>query len=75
LWPRSACTGWPSDSRNKFNAKQLKEIAADLKKFKQIDKVSPAKRFVKVDEEINGCPVHQKVVIAKIDSYLREAGL
>ncbi len=70
-----AATGYPSDQRNKFSAKKLKDISADLKKFKQIDKISPAKRFVKVDDVIDGCPVNRKMVIAKINKYLGEAGL
>jgi len=70
-----AATGYPSDQRNNFSAKKLKEISVDLKKFKQIDKISPIKRFVKVDDEISGCPINRKMVMAKINKYLGEAGL
>jgi len=70
-----ASIGYPSDQRNKFSSKKLKEIHDDLKRFKQIDKVSPLKRFVKVDDFIDGCPVNEKVVIAKIEEYLNNAQL
>ena len=70
-----AAIGYPSDSRNKFNAEKLKKIADDLKKFKQIDKISPLKRFVKVDDVIDGCPVNEKVVAAKMGEYLNNARL
>jgi len=66
-----AVTGYPSDQRNKFSAKKLKEIAGDLKKFHQIAKVSPIKNFVKVDDEINGCPVNEADVVKKIEELLR----
>jgi coenzyme F420-reducing hydrogenase gamma subunit len=65
-----ATTGWPSDFRNKFDSKKLSEISKDLEKFRQIDKVSPVKRFVKVDEEIPGCPVNTSLLIAKIEGWV-----
>jgi len=70
-----AVTGYPSDQRNKFSPKKQKEIAKTLKDFKQIDKISPIKRFVKVDDTIDGCPVNRKVVMAKIGGYLNNAQL
>lgn len=69
-----AAIGFPSDQRNKFDATKLKAIAKDLKRFKQIDKVKPLKEFVKVDDEIPGCPVNAAQVVAKIKEYLGEAG-
>lgn len=67
----AAVSGWPSDQRNKFNKKKLEEISGLLKKFNQIEKVSPLKVFVKVDDEINGCPVAEKDIIKKIDGWLK----
>lgn len=66
-----AVSGYPSDQRNKFSREKLKKISADLKRFKQIDKVSPLKRFVKVDDFIDGCPVTEKEVIDKVEEYLK----
>ena len=68
-----AVSGYPSDQRNKFGPKKLKKISADLKKFKQIDKVSPLKRFVKVDDFLDGCPITEKEVITKVEGYLKNA--
>lgn len=66
-----AAVGYPSDQRNKFSAKKLKEIAEDLKKFKQIPKVSPLNKFVKVDDIINGCPVNEADVIKKVEELIK----
>ena len=37
----------------------------------QIPKISPIKNFVKVDDNINGCPVEEAVLIKKINGYLK----
>jgi sulfhydrogenase subunit delta len=66
-----AAMGYPSDQRNKFGAKKLKEIADDLKKFKQIAKVSPLSKFVKVDGVINGCPINEADIIKKIGELMK----
>lgn len=65
-----AAIGFPSDQRNKFDTKKLKEIAVDLKRFNQIEKVMPLNAFVKVDDIINGCPVEADKVVAKVEEYL-----
>ena len=70
-----ASTGYPSDQRNKFSPKKKKEIAKTLKDFNQLEKVSPIKKFVKVDDTIEGCPVNRKIVIAKIGEYLNNVNL
>lgn len=67
-----AITGWPSDLRNKFDSKKKKEISPLIKKLKQIEKISPIKNFVKVDDTIPGCPVDEKLFMKKIDGYLEE---
>lgn len=65
-----AINGWPSNMRNDFNDVKKKEIAALIEKLNQIDKVSPIKKFVKIDDEIPGCPVDQKLFIEKMEGYL-----
>lgn len=67
-----AINGYPSNLRNKFDAKRKKEIQPLIKKFRQIEKVLPIKNFIKVDDEIPGCPVEENLLIKKIDSYLKE---
>lgn len=66
-----AAIGFPSDQRNKFDSKKLADIAEDIKKYKQIDKILPLKNFVKVDYEIPGCPVDMNVVIHKVEELLK----
>ncbi len=66
-----AVSGFPSDQRNKFDTKKKKEIAPILEMFHQIDKISPLKKFVKVDDEIDGCPVSEEDLTKKIEGYLK----
>ena len=65
-----AVNGYPSNQRNKFSAKKKKEIAVLVGKLHQIEKISPIKTFIKVDAEIDGCPVSEEDVIKKIDGWL-----
>jgi coenzyme F420-reducing hydrogenase gamma subunit len=68
-----AVSGFPSDQRNNFSLAKKKQIEPILKQFKQIDKVSPLKKFVKVDDEINGCPVSEADLTKKLEGYLKNA--
>ena len=65
-----AINGWPSNMRNDFNDVKKKEIKALIEKLNQIETVSPIKKFVKIDDEIPGCPVDEKLFIEKMESYL-----
>ena len=65
-----AINGWPSNLRNDFNNVKKKEIAKLIEKLNQIEKVSPIKKFIKVDDEIPGCPMDEKLFIRKMESYL-----
>lgn len=66
-----ACTGYPSNQRNKFDKKKQKQIQPLIKKFHQNKTIEPLSKFVKVDDEINGCPVPEQDLINKIDGYLK----
>jgi sulfhydrogenase subunit delta len=68
-----AINGWPSNLRNSFKGKKKKEIEPIIKKLKQIEEISPIKKFVKVDDEVPGCPVEEKDLIEKIEGYLKNA--
>lgn len=68
-----AVSGYPSNQRNSFTGKKLKSIQPLLKKYKQINKISPINRFVKVDDQISGCPINQKILTKKIEGYLKNA--
>jgi len=65
-----AVNGYPSNQRNKFSAKMKKSIEGQLKRMKQLEKVSPLSDYVKVDVEIDGCPVDEKVLIKAVDGLL-----
>jgi sulfhydrogenase subunit delta len=67
-----AISGWPSNQRNKFSKEKEKKIAEAIKKFNQLKKIKPIKEMVKIDDEIPGCPVDQKLFIEKMEGYLNE---
>ena len=65
-----AVNGWPSNLRNKFKGKKQEKILPLIKELGQNEKILPIKNFIKVDDEIPGCPVEEKLFIKKIDGYL-----
>jgi sulfhydrogenase subunit delta len=66
-----ACNGYPSNQRNKFDKKKQKQIQPLLEKLHQNKTIEPLSKFIKVDDEINGCPVEEKDLINKIEKYLK----
>ncbi|MDP3027321.1 MAG: hypothetical protein Q8N63_06440 [Nanoarchaeota archaeon] len=66
-----ATNGYPSNQRNKFSAEKKKLIQPLIKKFHQIKTIEPINRFVKVDDNIEGCPVSEQDLINKIEGYLK----
>ncbi len=66
-----AINGYPSNQRNKFDTTKKKEIQPLIKKLHQIKEILPIKEFVKVDDEIPGCPVDKNLLTEKIESYLK----
>ena len=67
-----AINGWPSDLRNKFKGKKMEKVAPLIEKLGQNEKILPIKEFIKVDDEIPGCPVEEKVFVKKIEGYFKE---
>ncbi len=67
----AAVNGYPSNQRNNFSKNKKQEIQKLIKKFHQLKSVEPLKSFVKVDDEIPGCPVDEALLSKKIDSYLK----
>jgi len=65
-----AINGWPSDLRNKFKGKKLEKVIPLIKKYGQNEKILPLKNYIKVDDEIPGCPIDEKLFIKKMDGYL-----
>jgi sulfhydrogenase subunit delta len=68
-----AICGWPSDLRNKFKGKKQENILPIIKKLGQNKKILPLKNFIKIDDEICGCPVEEKLFIKKMEGYLKNA--
>jgi len=66
-----ACNGYPSNQRNKFDMEKKKKIKPLIEKFHQNKTIEPLNKFVKVDDNINGCPVDEKLLMEKIERYLR----
>jgi coenzyme F420-reducing hydrogenase gamma subunit len=67
-----AANGYPSNQRNSFDEARKKEIAPLVKKLHQLDEISPISKFVKVDDEINGCPVSEDELAVKMEGYLKK---
>jgi len=65
-----AVNGYPSNQRNKFPANKKKEIKNLIEKVNQNKTIEPLKKFVKVDDNVNGCPVEEKLLMKKIEGYL-----
>jgi coenzyme F420-reducing hydrogenase gamma subunit len=63
-------TGLPSCQRNSFNTEQLKEIEADMARFKFLPKCLAVKQAVKLDAEVPGCPMDEKRFIEVFEKYI-----
>jgi sulfhydrogenase subunit delta len=66
-----ACNGYPSNQRNKFNMGKKKKIHPLIEKFHQNKTIEPLNKFVKVDDNIEGCPVDEELLMNKVEEYLR----
>ena len=66
----AAVNGYPSNQRNDFDKEKNERIREVLERMKQRKKISPVTELVKVDDEINGCPVDQNLFMDKLDEYL-----
>lgn len=70
-----AIDGSPSNHRNSFDEAKLGEIGPVLRKWKYLDKVHPIKDFVKVDDEVPGCPVMEEPFLKVMEKYFKEFGV
>lgn len=66
-----AANGYPSNQRNKFDDSKKRFIQPLLVKLRQQDTIEPLKTYIKVDDEINGCPVEESAIIKKMEEYLK----
>lgn len=67
-----ADTGWPSNLSNDLALEKRKKLFREMKKLKQFKKILPLKEYVKVDDVVPGCPIEEKILIKKIDFYIKE---
>ena|SRR3989344_6372720 len=67
-----ACTGMPSAQRNFFDAEKKSEINNLLIRFKYSQKVSTLKEIVRVDAEVNGCPMVEQVFLKLMKDLLAD---
>jgi len=65
-----AINGWPSNLRNDFKGEKKKKVVKLVEKLRQIKKILPVKKIVKIDDEIPGCPIDEKIFIEKMEGYL-----
>lgn len=65
-----AITGYPSAQRNNFNETQRKNIKEELESNNYLPKCLLLKDFIKVDDEILGCPINEKKFIETFEKYL-----
>jgi len=66
-----AVNGYPSNQRNKFDKNKQKSISPLIKRFHQNKTIEPLSKFVKVDDEVNGCPVSEQDLMNKLEKYLK----
>ncbi len=70
-----ATTGAPSNYRNFFDERRLGEIDSVIRRFGYREKVQPLKDFVKVDDEVPGCPVMEEPFLQVMQKYFKEFGV
>ncbi|MFW6283638.1 MAG: hypothetical protein ACOC1P_06340 [Minisyncoccales bacterium] len=66
-----ADNGWPSNQRNNFSKEQKENLKEFIKKYNQLKTIEPIKKYIQVDDSIQGCPVNRNDVIKKIDSIIK----
>lgn len=67
-----ACTGMPSAQRNTFDEKTNQEIENLLIRFQYADRVKRLADVVKVDYEVNGCPMKEEVFLGVLNQLIGE---
>ena len=66
-----ACTGHPSSKRNEFTTEQIDEkVQWYIKNFNYAQKVQKLSDIVKVDDEVDGCPMNTELFISTLEKYI-----
>jgi sulfhydrogenase subunit delta len=67
-----ACTGQPSSGRNALVPEEINyKISYYLKNFDYSQNVQKIADFVKVDDQVNGCPMDPKKFLEILDKHLK----
>ena len=67
-----AINALPAGQRNKFSKEKRKEIENLIKKFNLKRKVYSVSDIVKVDAEVPGCPMDEKIFLRVLNKQLKE---
>lgn len=71
-----AVTGLPSASRNDLvDEKTNYKLYWYFSHFDYSDKVQKLSDVIKVDDQVNGCPMNTEVFVATLNRYLKEFGI
>ncbi|VVC00979.1 Sulfhydrogenase 1 subunit delta [uncultured archaeon] len=70
-----ACTGLPSAQRNTFDESTRREIMLIVERFGHLEKVHPVKDIVKVDAQVPGCPMDERIFMETLNRMFVEFGI
>jgi sulfhydrogenase subunit delta len=65
-----AVTAMPSGWRNTFDEKTKQEIQYLVDRFSHLPRVEPLSAFIKVDEQVAGCPMDERKFLEIINKQL-----
>lgn len=66
-----ALTSMPAGLRNTFGRQVKEEINSILIRFSHLEKVESLTKFVKIDEQIPGCPMREEDFLRVLNKYLK----
>lgn len=67
-----ACAGLPSGQRNAFDEPTRSEISPILTQFGYAATVKKLSDIIRVDDQVNGCPMDEKVFLQVLNKYIQE---
>lgn len=70
-----AINGWPSNVRNSFTGEKKERVMKLAKELGQLEKVVPISSVVKVDDQIEGCPISEEDFSKKMDKLIEDFGI
>lgn len=70
-----ACTGVPSDHRNKFDDDTKASIQYLLDRHGYESKVLPISEVVEIDDKVPGCPINEAMFIKVLEKQLVDFGI